>query len=227
MPIAVFTGLYLLAALSYGLASGNHEFVFYVLILIPIIVGVGVLHVRVHLTASVLWGLSVWGLIHMLGGSLDIPQAWAEPDTPAVLYNLRPAPYLPKFDQIVHFYGFFIATLAAWRPLLVASRGHLRPTLGTLTAIVCVGMGLGAANEVIEFAAVLTLPETNVGGYMNTGWDLVANTLGCLAAALVIRFRAGSQAARAMPHEIDPRRRRDAMAAIKPDSETGAEATGD
>lgn len=197
--VAAFTLLYLLAALIYGLASGNHEFVFYVVILIPVVVAVGVLHARVRLTAPVLWGLSVWGLVHMLGGTLAIPQTFAEPDTPAVLYNLRPAPYLPKFDQIVHFYGFFIATLAAWQGLRAATHGHLRPTIGTLIAVVCVGMGLGAANEMIEFAAVVTLPETNVGGYMNTGWDLVANTLGCLAAAVVIRLKAGGRDLRLRP----------------------------
>jgi hypothetical protein len=52
------------------------------------------------------------------------------------------------------------------------------------------GMGFGALNEVIEFIAVLTLPNTNVGGYENTGWDLVANLVGTIIAALVIRLGA-------------------------------------
>jgi hypothetical protein len=47
-------------------------------------------------------------------------------------------------------------------------------------------MGFGAANEVVEFLATLALPETNVGGYENTGWDLVANVVGCVIAALLI-----------------------------------------
>jgi hypothetical protein len=51
-------------------------------------------------------------------------------------------------------------------------------------------MGFGALNEVIEFIAVLTLPNTNVGGYENTGWDLVANLVGTIIAALVIRLGA-------------------------------------
>jgi hypothetical protein len=50
------------------------------------------------------------------------------------------------------------------------------------------GMGFGALNEVVEFVAVLTLPETNVGGYENTGWDLVANLVGCVLAAVLIRL---------------------------------------
>jgi hypothetical protein len=50
-------------------------------------------------------------------------------------------------------------------------------------------MGVGAANEVVEFLATRVLPETNVGGYENTGWDLVSNTVGCLIAAVLIHAR--------------------------------------
>ena len=56
------------------------------------------------------------------------------------------------------------------------------------------GMGFGAANEVIEFAATILVPETNVGGYMNTGWDLVANLVGCVIAAVIIRLSHGRAA---------------------------------
>ena len=49
------------------------------------------------------------------------------------------------------------------------------------------GMGFGALNEMIEFIATLTIPETNVGGYNNTGWDLVFNLIGCALAAIIIR----------------------------------------
>jgi len=56
------------------------------------------------------------------------------------------------------------------------------------------GMGLGAMNELIEFAATLLVPETNVGGYVNTGWDLVSNFVGATAAAAVIAYRGVSSA---------------------------------
>jgi hypothetical protein len=49
-------------------------------------------------------------------------------------------------------------------------------------------MGFGALNEVVEFIAVLTIPNTNVGGYENTGWDLVANLTGTVVAAVCIRL---------------------------------------
>ncbi|MEC9373674.1 MAG: hypothetical protein VYC34_07510, partial [Planctomycetota bacterium] len=54
-------------------------------------------------------------------------------------------------------------------------------------AIAAMGMGLGATNEVIEYAATLLVPETNVGGYVNTARDMVWNMIGsALAAALVV-----------------------------------------
>ena len=49
-------------------------------------------------------------------------------------------------------------------------------------------MGLGGLNEVIEFAITLTLPETNIGGYINTGWDLVSNLVGVTVACGLIAW---------------------------------------
>ena len=47
-------------------------------------------------------------------------------------------------------------------------------------------MGLGAVNEIIEFLAVLSVPETNVGGYVNTALDLVFNAGGAVSAMLIV-----------------------------------------
>ena len=65
-----------------------------------------------------------------------------------------------------------------------------RPSFGLLTLCVAAGMGFGALNEVVEFIAVLCIPDPNVGGDENTGWDLVANFVGSVIAALALRFRA-------------------------------------
>jgi hypothetical protein len=60
------------------------------------------------------------------------------------------------------------------------------PTLGMLTLCGAASMGFCGLNEVIEF--FLTLPETNIGGYFNTGWDLVSNLVGVtLACGLIVR----------------------------------------
>ena len=34
----------------------------------------------------------------------------------------------------------------------------------------------------------LTLPETNIGGYINTGWDLVSNLVGVTVACGLIAW---------------------------------------
>jgi hypothetical protein len=107
--------------------------------------------------------------------------------TTHVLCNVRPAAWLPRYDQFVHAYGFFIATLVAWRAILAASRNSLRPSFGVLFAVVCFGMGLGALNEVVEFTATRFM-NTNVGDYVNTGWDLVSNLVGAVIAAAVVRL---------------------------------------
>ncbi len=50
------------------------------------------------------------------------------------------------------------------------------------------GIGLGATNEVVEFIAVVSMPDTNVGDDASTSWDLVASTLGAIVAVTWIRL---------------------------------------
>jgi hypothetical protein len=63
----------------------------------------------------------------------------------------------------------------------------LKPVLSrprTLIILVALmGCGLGALNEIVEFIAVKAMPETNVGGYDNTLWDMVFNLIGASIAA--------------------------------------------
>lgn len=44
-------------------------------------------------------------------------------------------------------------------------------------------------SETVAFAAALTLPETIVGGYENTGWDLAFHFFAPVVAAVVIALR--------------------------------------
>ena len=50
------------------------------------------------------------------------------------------------------------------------------------------GSGVGAINELVEFLAVLTVPETGVGGYENTALDLCSNLIGGFAAVAWLRW---------------------------------------
>lgn len=189
-----FTGFYLAASAIAAWIRGNGEFVFYIVVMLVIIAALAWVHRRAGLSAGLLAGLSIWGLLHMAGGLVPIPEAWHEGLEQGVLYNLWFIPQRLKYDQLVHAYGFGLTTWLCWQCLLAATRAlgdgrlALRPSLGLMTLCAAAGMGFGALNEVIEFFATLTLPNTNVGGYENTGWDLVANLVGCVAAALLITW---------------------------------------
>jgi hypothetical protein len=49
-------------------------------------------------------------------------------------------------------------------------------------------MGLGGLNEMIEFSAVLLVPDTNVGGYYNTALDFVPNAIRAVVAMRLVTW---------------------------------------
>lgn len=185
--LSLFVAVYMLAFAGVAFRAGNSEFVFYGIVMALLVAGVLWMDTRVGFSTPVLWGLALWGLLHMAGGNVPIPDA-AAGEGLSVLYSYRPWPGLPKYDQVVHAFGFFVATLAAFEALR-AGTGLTRPTPGLAVASFLIGMGLGAANEIVEFVATLTMPETNVGGYVNTGWDLVSNGVGAAIGGAVVLFR--------------------------------------
>jgi hypothetical protein len=200
-----FTVLYLAAAVGGALVVGNREFLFYIAVMLLLIGVLWIVHSRVRLATATLWALSVWGLAHMAGGLVAVPESWPIDGDIRVLYSLWLIPERLKYDQVVHAYGFGVATWVCWQGLRAVIRqlgGDARPTFGLMVLAATAGMGLGALNEVVEFAATLLVPETNVGGYLNTGWDLVANATGSTVAALTIWLhgaRAGAEAPTARP----------------------------
>jgi len=185
-----FTLAYIGAAVVGALMTGNAEFVIYIGIMVVLVGVVALVHYRATLTLATLWALSAWGAMHMAGGLVPVPESWPINGEIRVLYSLWLIPDLIKYDQVVHAYGFGITTWVCWQALASKLRpyGSATPTFGTMVLCAAGGMGFGALNEVIEFTAVLLVPETNVGGYINTGWDLVANLTGCTIAAVLIVF---------------------------------------
>lgn len=193
MAVLGFTIVYMAVSLIASFFFKNIEFIFYFAVMLALIGAVAALHWRVRLHIVALWGLSVWGLAHMAGGLMPIPASWPASGATRVLYNWWLVPGLLKYDQAVHAYGFGLVTWICWLSLRAAftKRGiSVQPTLGLLTLCIAGGMGFGAANEVVEFIATLTLAGTNVGGYANTGWDLISNCVGCVLAAILIYIRA-------------------------------------
>ncbi len=189
--VASFTAAYLLVATVGAFATGNSEFVFYIVVMVVLVAVVGLVHLSIGLPESALWALSIWGLAHMAGGLISVPAAWPTHGSNQVLYSLWLIPDRLKYDQIVHAYGFGVTTWICWLGLQSSLRNsgiEAVPTAGRLVLVWAAGQGFGALNEVIEFAATLLVPETNVGGYLNTGWDLVSNLVGATIAVVIIWF---------------------------------------
>src|SRR6056297_820392 len=202
--VGLFTAAYLIAAALAASRARNLEFVFYIAVLIGSIACIVWIHSRVGLTPGLLWGLSIWGALHMAGGLVTVPDHWPTDGGFRVLYSWWIIPAASgggqtggwlKYDQVVHAYGFGMASWLCWQGLQGAlsdrARGEaafetaLRPTPGLMCLVAAAGMGRGALNEVVEFVAT-RITVTNVGGYVDTGWDLVFNLLGSSTAALLI-----------------------------------------
>lgn len=192
VPVITFTTVYMLIATLFAFALGNLEFLYYIAVMLILVYVVYSVHKSVGLADAAIWALSLWGLVHMAGGLVPIPESWPVDSGSRVLYSLWLIPGYLKYDQVVHAYGFGVATWVCWEGISAAIRtrgGQASATVGLMVLSAAAGMGLGALNELIEFVATLLIPETNVGGYVNTGWDLVANFVGAVFAAVVIYVR--------------------------------------
>lgn len=199
LPVFLFNGAYITIAAALSVSRKNGEFIFYIVVMLVLIAVMSLVHCRVGLSGGLLWCLSIWGLAHMAGGLVPLPHGWPYNGDHAVLYSGWLIPQKLKYDQVVHAYGFGVTTWLCWHGLRSAMlKGFaikVRPTSGMLILCAAAGVGFGALNEVVEFIAVLTIPNTNVGGYENTGWDLVANLVGASVAAVIIRLASGRRPA--------------------------------
>lgn len=193
LPVASFTAIYILASVAFAFWLGNLEFLYYIVIMLLLVYAVYCVHRAVGLNQAVIWALSLWGFAHMAGGLVVLPEGWPIDSGSRVLYSLWLIPERLKYDQLVHAYGFGVATWVCWQGIGAAIRnrgGTASASGGILVLSAIAGMGLGALNELVEFIATLLIPETNVGGYLNTGWDLVANFVGSTTAAVTIYWHA-------------------------------------
>jgi hypothetical protein len=173
--LSSFSILYLCGFTAVGLADGNLEAVVYFVAVGLAFMFMTYARARVEFSSGVLWGLSLWGLAHMAGGLVHVNER--------VLYSVQLIPVVLRYDQAVHAFGFGFATLAAWQGLSAWLIPERKMTGGLALLVALCGMGVGAFNEVLEFFLTRVAADTNVGGYENTGWDLVFNTLGAVAAA--------------------------------------------
>ena len=178
--LALAFGTYYVGLIALGVAQGTSQVVFYAPFMAAAAVVVAFLYGRTRLSALVLWGLAAWGLGHMIGGLVEVGRG--------SLYELDLGAGELRFDKLVHFVGFGFGTLAAYE-VLRARVGPAAPARSLAIAAWFVGVGLGGLNETFEFLITRLPTESNVGGFSNTGWDLVANALGAALAAFVAMTR--------------------------------------
>ena len=174
--LIAFAALYYVLLLAYGVVAGNPQTAFYAVFIAIGAFLVARLHLGQGLSRFVLWGLAFWGLMHMIGGLVEIDGE--------VIYEHSLGADQIRFDKFVHFFGFGFATLAAYE-LLRKTFGRDEPARKVAVVAFLIGLGIGAINETIEFAITLLPGDSNVGGFTNTGWDLVANATGAAVAALI------------------------------------------
>jgi len=180
IAILIIIVLYLIIFTFLNLERKNYEFILYIGVVSFFTILIIILNFKFNFSKSLLIGLSAWGLLHMCGGYFIINSE--------VLYAYQIIPKYLRFDQFVHAFGFCFATLFTFA-LVKPSLKKITTRLSVLFVILFAGMGLGALNEIIEFMAVISLPETGVGDYRNTAWDLVFNAFGAIIAIIIIKIK--------------------------------------
>ena len=179
--LTVGVGTVILAMGVYGVATGARLTVPYLAIVLAGAVLVAWIEpVPGGFSRLTLAGLSAWAIGHMAGGTIGIGDGRTLYN--AVVGNIH-------VDNIVHVVGFGSAGLAWWEAWSARSDGSAPAPVTVAVAVWLAGMGVGALNEVVEFFTTLVVEDTNVGGYQNTGRDLVANMLGAAVAAVIAARR--------------------------------------
>ena len=97
-----------------------------------------------------------------------------------------------RYDQLVHIIGFATATATMFYILKPLLRPQLKGFWALSIIIIFAGLGVGAFNEILEFVTSLIVPESGVGGYLNTSLDLVSNLIGAVLAMFIIRLTNGN-----------------------------------
>jgi hypothetical protein len=124
------------------------------------------------------FALALLVVAHLAGGLINVGDD--------VLYNAHVFSPALQYDHFVHASGVFLGTIVVWTLLIPSFPRASRPR-DFITITMLAGLGLGAANETIEFLTTLAHHGDHVGGYSNTGWDLVSNVVGATAAGAWMR----------------------------------------
>ena len=164
----------LLAVAGTAVVTGDRQVWAYLTVCLVLTAVVATAHRAARFSRGLLSMLLLLGCLHMAGGLL--------PASGGVLYDYWIVDHVLRYDQAVHAFGSVAATWASWQ-LAGAYLDLSRTPARAQALLACLGgMGKGAINEVVEFV----VGGPHVGGYANTGWDLVFDLAGCAAMAVYL-----------------------------------------
>lgn len=178
--ILAFTIVYTVAFTINAFFYYNFEFLYYTVLMVALIYLIIILNKRLHLAFFILVNLSILGFLHLLGGNFY----WHG----TRLYDFFFIPGIIRYDNIIHTYATFIATLTLYS--LIANYVDIRLRRKYILfaiGLVLMALGMGAINELLELFAVLAFGVTEkVGDYYNNAFDLLFNTIGAVMATIII-----------------------------------------
>lgn len=178
--VVLFTLFYVIFFTIYAVARGNYEFIFYSLIFL-LLFELGIYtHKKIQLPAFIVIGLSLLGLIHILGGNVFIGGER--------LYDKIFLWGLIRYDNIVHFTGSILGTfvLNELFYFLIEEKTIIQRRFYYFSLFL-MGLGVGLINEIVELMAVVFLnAQAGVGDYLNNAIDLLYNSIGVIVAIILL-----------------------------------------
>jgi hypothetical protein len=175
MPMVATGAVAFIAFDGAAALRGDASAASYALVMAILLVAVVAADRWVGFTTPLLWCLVAWAVLHLAGGLVVTGPH-------QVLYNKPLGVPGIHYDRLVHAFGFGTATVACWQALRRYPPAPV-PTAGLVILAALAGLGLGALNETVEFLITRVQASTSIGGYVNTGFDLISNTIGASIAA--------------------------------------------
>ena len=184
--ILALASLLILFFAFFYISRKNYEFVLYVGVIIFFFIVILFSNKKLNYSNTSLWGLVLWAFLHMAGGSVQV--------NGVRLYELILIPIsstynIFRYDQFVHIIGFGIATLVLYEVLKPLLKLPIKRKWAFSIIILMAGLGVGALNEIVEFTATIIVPQTGVGGFINTMLDLVSDLIGAILALFFILIK--------------------------------------
>ena len=180
--MSYFLAIYAVAFIILSFIDNNLEFLFYSFIMFILTVIVVLYHKHIRLTSSLIIGLILISVLHTLGGHVFIHGTR--------LYDFYLINGIFRYDNLVHFIGYYVTTLIAYNLLFPYLDDRIKTNTVYLSLLlIFITIGIGAVNEIFELFAVLFLNAgLRVGDYFNNALDLVFNLLGSSAACFYLMY---------------------------------------